>query len=124
MRGMKVNIATNHLLEVVKRNRETYAKILEEAKIEWRKKVIAAMEVNLEDAQAGGPVRTGIALPPPPDHLEEYDQAIAMLELSEDAQMELTSDQFDALVRNKWDWMGSAKVSMLSYCASAASLPD
>ena len=51
----------------------------------------------------------------PENHLDDYDRVIGMLEFSVADKVELTAQDFNAYVRNKWEWHNSFSSSNQAY---------
>jgi hypothetical protein len=51
----------------------------------------------------------------PEKHVEDFDNAIAMLENATDAVIELDQDMFNTLVLGKWDWQAQFKITNSVY---------
>ena len=54
-------------------------------------------------------------LPQPEAHIEDYDRVIEMLRLSVDDHINLSANEFDSYVRNKWAWSDSFVANTRSY---------
>ena len=51
----------------------------------------------------------------PDSHIEAYDQAIEMLELTTQDEIELSQTHFKQLVQDKWEWKASFMASSMKY---------
>lgn len=116
-----INVDRISLLEIVKKNREKHKQTFEAAYEIYRQKAILELSLNLKEAERGKKIITTIAMPEPLSFLEDYDQAIQMLEMSIDDSIELTSSNFSNLVLDKWHWNGKFVASISSYSSSARS---
>ena len=55
----------------------------------------------------------------PSSHLDEYDRSIEMLNLCVDQEVQLTQEEFQCFMRDKWGWERSFLVGSSQYSASA-----
>lgn len=113
MNSVKIN-KTELLARLVK-NREQHTKLYKAAEIGYRKKAIAKMAALLKQAQRGGEIVTVFRMPEPVNNSTEYNRVIAMLEMSVDEVIELTSHQFNSYVLDQWEWSGTVIASNLGY---------
>jgi hypothetical protein len=110
------------LLKILKKNRAEHREIFEEASEAFRKEVIKVLDQRLVDAKAGKRIRLRIDLTQPMDQTEEYDQAIAMCEMSVDDEIELSHENFRNYVLDKWHWRDQFIASNRAYSAKAAAM--
>lgn len=98
-----ITVNKNQLLETLRTNRAQHESDYKEAVEVYNTK---AAEWFIESAQLAeqGEVRRNLDLPLPTKFLDEYDQAIGMMEWEVDPQVELTQEQFSQWVMNKWTW--------------------
>lgn len=113
--GLTTNVARVNLLEILMSNREQHHHLFEEAWTEYRRRVVTAMEHNLDNARAGGDVQLMITMRTPEDHTEEYDAVIGLLEMSDDETIELNARDYERFVLDRWEWRRSFKDNTLSY---------
>jgi hypothetical protein len=110
MNEVKINV--NNMLAKLKENREKHLNIYEDAflgwKMEWIKKLEKCLELaegnddNYWDSKEAG----YFYLSKPKHYLEDYDQAITMLELCVEKEMVVTSEDIRHFVRDEWSWKG------------------
>ena len=81
----------------------------------FRKKVAERLTQMLDKANSGAEIELHVGLSHPVSNLEDYDEVIAMLEMTTDKEVELTSDQFRQYVMDKWHWRASAYALNQSY---------
>ena len=108
------------LLEIMKRNRENHAKIVEEAQAGFRTRVISRLDEMLAMAKKGKKIDINVGLQMPVDMTSEYDTAIGMLELDINATVELDQYQYKNWVQDDWDWSRQALASNAFYSKRAA----
>ena len=69
----------------------------------------------LADAKAGRSIQRSISLAEPADHTEDYDRVLAMLEMSVDETVILSSEEFSQYVLDRWTWSRFATSTNQSY---------
>jgi hypothetical protein len=113
--GLTTNTNVENLLAILKKNRSGHRQLYEEAFEEYRRQVVKAMEYNLDRARSGGDIRLSLAMRTPEDHTEEYDAVIGLLEMSTDQDVELTANDYQRFVLDRWEWARSFEVNTMSY---------
>ena len=121
MQSVKIN--REKLLEKVKENRENHHAVFERAVVVYKAKVIEELEAMLAVAKEGLRVKRSISLTEPVDMTREYDQVIAMLEMSVDEEIELTNREFAQYVLDRWSWKGQFAASNRQYVEEYNMLP-
>jgi hypothetical protein len=111
----EVTVKREQLLEKLKENREAHREVFEISLEGYRKAVIEHLERLLADAREGKRIEHNVRMPVPQDQTPEYDQAIAMLEMSVDDEIELTSQEFACYVMDRWGWKRQFTASNKSY---------
>lgn len=107
LRGMNtVRVKRTEVLEKLTVNRASHRTVFEQAIEGYHRAVVEHLENALADAKAGKQYSTSIYLPQPQDHTRDYDRAIAMLEMSLDDELELSSVEFAQFVLDDWGWKG------------------
>lgn len=105
------------LLAVVKKNRETHLADYAEAIVEYRKQSQIKLQEALDkrnetlDSYLGNTI--SISLPVPLNMVEQYDEIISQLEFSADKIIELSQQEFQNYVLDKWS--AAAKASSAFY---------
>ena len=112
MRDVKVK--RTELLEKVKANREKHIAEYHEAVDGYKAAALAEIDKGVqslrrqvESLQDGEMLRLAgvhFSLAVPENHAKDYDQVIAMLEMSVDAELTVRSDEFACYVMDDWDW--------------------
>lgn len=110
-----VKVAKAELLAKVRDNRANHRDLFVQAQIGYRKMVIDELDKSLSDAREGRAIKTHIALQAPSDHTDEYDNVLAMLEMSVDEVIELEAHDFQCYVRDKWQWAAAAHMLNSTY---------
>lgn len=122
MDKMKFSITT--IVEALERNREEHIQVVKEAEEGYRKKAIKVVEDILAQLKAGKAINTNTNLHRPESHVDDFDRAIRMLRLSTQSEIELDERQFDAYVRNQWNWGRQFLQANASYSERAMRLMD
>ena len=117
-----VKVKKADLLRILKKNRAEHRSIFEEASEAFRKEVIKVLDKRLADAKADKRIRLRIDMTQPMDQTSEYDQAIAMCEMSVDDEIELSHEDFRNYVLDKWNWRDQFIASNRNYSAKAAAM--
>lgn len=118
MKTMKFN--KTQILDALKKNREEHIEIVREAQSGFREKAISIFEQKLVVLRSGGSVEVNVHLDVPASHVDEFDNVIAMLEMTQDDTIELSDSDFQCFVRNKWRWEHQFLASNSCYSAMAA----
>ena len=110
----KVKVKRDELLKKVRQNRVKHIEEYAQAVIGYKKKAIQAVEdATKRLTQRIGELKEGeviklsaitFDLRVPQNHSRDYDQVIAMLEMSVDPELEIQTDEFAMYVMDNWDW--------------------
>lgn len=119
-----VKVPKAKLLEKLLNNRRWHIELYIEALAGYRKKIIVAVAKELANVKHGRDLKLSIlgAMSKPESHADDYDRAIAMLRMSVDETIELTADQFEQLVQDRWGWQNSFILRNSSYSSKIAKL--
>jgi hypothetical protein len=117
-----VKVRRNELLEKLSVNRDNHRTLFLEAQQGYRELVIQELDRSLRDAREGREIRTFIRMEAPQDHTGDYDTVIAMLNMSVDDTVELSSQEFRCFVQDQWQWAHAALVTNSAYAEHAKSL--
>jgi len=115
-RTYKVNIIT--LLTHLKKNRDEHVEIVEEAQAAFRKLAIEKLDAMLADAKSGKNIRTSLGLKVPTIHTDAFDNAIGILEMTQEAgetTIEIDAGEYERFVRNCWEWSETFSTSNSGY---------
>lgn len=110
-----VIVKKTELLPILKENRENHQSVFEAALGGYRLVMIREFEKRLAEIKTGKKIRRAFTMPVPADHLDDYDQAIEMLEMSVEDQIELSQHEFSCLVRDDWGWKNEFNQTSVSY---------
>ena len=112
----KVRVDKDKLIEKLQQNREAHA--IEHAKAlkTWNGLVLKRLGEALLLAEAGTEFRTDVLytdrdVVEPADHLDQYDDTIALLRASKDEVIVLGATEFKMYWLDKWQWQGTNKMS-------------
>lgn len=111
-----VRVDKIELLRKVRENREKHIVEAKVARDDYQEAAVAKLQAMLDEAQSGKIV-SHFDVPEPRDHTDSYDRVIAMLEMSEDQTVDLSHQEFDRYVRDKWEWKRDFDVVNASYAA-------
>lgn len=110
-----VKVARGTLIEKIKANRDDHREVFLKAQEKFKAAVIERLDTMLADARAGKKVSQYINLTAPQDHTKDYDNILAMLELSVDDVIELTQADFRQYVMDQWAWASQFGETAMSY---------
>lgn len=116
-----VVVKRTELLEKLKANRNAHQAVFELALEGYRKSIVEHLEMLLEDAKAGKRISHHIQREIPMNQTSEYDQAIMMLEMSVEDEIEITSNDFACYVMDRWAWKRQFSASNAIYASIAHS---
>lgn len=117
-RTVVVNV--RELLSKMRDNREEHQRIYLEALEGYKHKCISMLESRLKEAKStDGIVSMGFRIEKPVSYVEQYDTVIEMLEWTTEATIEVTMEEFNAWVRDRWDWQRGFLTSNSLYSSSA-----
>lgn len=114
-----VTVLKDRLRGTLLENRAKHAYDYEDAKrgfLETAEEKLAAL---LAEVRAGNVVETYLGLQTPESHLDDYDRAIQMLQWHTTEEVELTGEEFENLVMDKWQWKDRWSVSNSGYIQKA-----
>lgn len=108
------------VLEKLIANRAKHKTDYDEAVEGWKEAFIKEATETLKLAKAGTKYRRASKLTKPTEHLEEYDRAIAMFEMTSQEEIELSEREFVTFVMDKWDWSGQFETTSAMYKSFSA----
>jgi hypothetical protein len=112
-----VKVKRVDLLEIIKANRDKHRDLFLKAQVGYRELAIEWFEQRLKDARDGRAISRNITMPEPVDHTDDYDTAIAMLEMSVDDEVMIDQVAFAQYVMDKWTWKAHADFTNTAYAA-------
>jgi hypothetical protein len=115
-----VKVKKTELLAAVKANREQHRAIFLEAVDGYRTESLRLLEEKIATiTNSKRPTAISISLYMPEDHTKDYDNAIAMIEMSVDEELEIDEAGFNQLVRDDWQWKRQWLFSNQTYSSTA-----
>lgn len=101
---MTITAWTIDVLQTLRKNRETHATIVAEARQGYVDEAQRVLKERLKQLAEGKIVSLTFQLQPPRDFTNVYNIAITMLELHQNKTIELASEMVRCLVMDEWDW--------------------
>lgn len=120
---LTVSVSVEKLLDTLQINRDGHAAEYAKAKAGYIKVTTGQLNDYIERLANGEMLGRAYIPQPPEDHTGDYDDAIAMMQWSQDATIDLTQDQFKQYVQDDWGWKSSWVTSNSTYTAAAVALP-
>jgi hypothetical protein len=117
-RGRTYKVRIADLLGYLKKNRDEHLAIVEEAQTKFRELAINKLDSMLKDAKSGKNIRTTIGLKVPSIHTDAFDNAIGLMQMTQKAGeeiIEITADEYERFVRNRWEWTNEFLSSNRAY---------
>ncbi len=121
----RVKVKKQELLAKVMANREIHVKEYKEACLGYREQAIKRIDEvmdrlkrqvsALKEGEAIALAAVRFDLPVPESHKDDYDQVIAMLNMSVDDEIELDDEGFSQYVMDHWKWRQGWEVTKMSY---------
>lgn len=120
MRMNYVKVKKGDLLEKLKANRQKHEQEYKEALQGFQETVVESLTTKAVELKAKPPKEdVQVFLQAPQEYLEQYDQAIAMLEWSTQDEVELNGQEFAQYVLDKWSWKDQFAMSNTGYMEKA-----
>lgn len=130
MRGEERVLSYNRhdLIETLKQNLEEHKKIVQEARQNFKTRLLEEIDKMVENIREKATVDqviedfhdlTTVNLEPPRDYSKEYEETIALFELAEGDSVELTAAEFKNYFLDEWHWARDFLVSNAPYSISA-----
>lgn len=117
-----VKVKKSELLERIKLNREQHRKIFLEAVEGYRAEAERQLSAKIDAVRSSKkPIYVAISLYAPEDHTKDYDNAIDMIAMSVNEELEIDETSFNQLVRDDWQWKRQWLTSNAVYSSTAAS---
>lgn len=127
----EVKVRRDELLVKIRENRIKHVAEYDEAVAGYKEAAAEAIDSataklkrQVEELRAGEVIAlTAVMfnLRVPQNHSKDYDQVIAMLEMSVDDELSIRSDEFACYVMDDWDWKGDFLDVSNSYKSSSSS---
>lgn len=105
------------ILDALKQNRIEHEKTYHDAYEGFKLEVVEQLEASLKKAKAGEAYPVNIDATKPVHYLKDYDRTIRMFEMTNQNQIQLTTEEFNQYVMNDWRWNSSFESSTIGYAA-------
>jgi hypothetical protein len=107
----------DELIAALTKNRADHRVKFLAAQKGYRAKVVEELDAALDRARSGNEIDAFrvVQLPLPMDHTSEYDNAIEMLEMCVDDEIEISRQDYACLVRDEWGWKAAFTTTNSSY---------
>ena len=112
---MEMTFKVEELLGILRANLKDHKKIIKEAKAGYKKAIIAECKAKLDAAKKGEDFDKHFKSTLPGDHSRDYERTIKMLEMTVDEELDLTGDQFECYVMDRWQWQESFLATTSAY---------
>jgi hypothetical protein len=114
-----VLVAKDKLLKIIETNKDVHIKDFAETYEAYRSVAIDKLQEALDKAKSGGEVVVIMKMPAPApeNHTADYEQAIGMLKLSVEKNVQLSYVDYDRYILDKWDWKARFTLSNSGYLA-------
>lgn len=119
---IKLTFKREDILARLRENQARHIVILREANKGYLEQAQAALEAKLLVVKAGRLVSLSFDLSRPVSHLKTYEAMISMLEAASDEKLELTMEQQQAFMCDRWDWQEQFLTANSGYSGTARSL--
>lgn len=112
-----VTINKKDLIAKISANRNTHRDTFLKAQTQYRQFVIQELDKMLDEAKHGGQIKRHVSLVEPMDRTGDYDNVLTMLEMSVDDQIELSAQDFNRYVMDKWEWSAHVNFTNATYAS-------
>lgn len=102
--SMEMTFKVADLIKILKQNLKDHKKIVKEAKAGYKKALIKELQEKLALAKKGELTDLRIHATRIGDNSRDYERTIQMLEMTVDEELDLTGDQFECYVMDRWHW--------------------
>lgn len=117
LRNQTVNVNRVALILALKQGKTQHKAQLLEATTDYRSAAVAFLEEAKERTDRGDFSDIHFKLSEPVSKVSQYDDVIAMLEVSVDDTIQLDSEAYRAYYKNEWPWTNSFLESVGAYKA-------
>ena len=111
--NLKTKIEKLKLLNEIKANRKRHIDQYNEAVVEFKSEYLKKLKEMIDNADKE--IILYIQLRKPESHEEDYNLIISMLEMSSETHIEITQDEFENYVLDKWPWRDSFVANTMHY---------
>lgn len=115
LRNQTVNVNREALITALYEGLNVHQAQLTELKADYKKAVVKFMSAAARRARKGDFSDLVLRLQAPQDHSQEYIDAIEMLEVSVDENIQLDKETYKAYYRNEWSWSSGLETASALY---------
>lgn len=115
LRNQTVNVDRQALIDALYKGLQKHQTQYAELKEEYQKAVVKFMSAAARRARKGDFRDLVLRIQAPTDHSAEYIDAIEMLEVSVDVNIQLDKETYKAYYRNEWSWSAGLEVASAMY---------
>lgn len=116
---IEVNVDRKELLGILQENREEHYAEYEKAKQGFRILLQKELEKKLEQCKTGKKVELSFKNHKPDNHLDDFDDIIGLLKLTESSTVSVGMDEYKRYYKNEWDWKRYWHSSNVMYLSAA-----
>lgn len=109
---MNITLPKAELLEKLVENRRQHVEVYELAAEAYQKALVTEMKEKLAAVEAGEDISYFRFDGKPNNQVEDYDRAIAMVEMTSSDTVELNSTDFEHFILDKWYWKDDFKAKL------------
>lgn len=117
--NLSVDVNKEHLLDILRANRDKHEVDYEKAKVGFRKLLERELEKKLENLRAGKKVPLHFKNQKPDSHIKDYEDIIGMLEMATKDELKITHTQYKQWVQDDWHWKNNWMTSNAMYVSAA-----
>lgn len=120
----KVKLLKTSLLDKIKQNKEKHSELVKESKAGYLVEAEKHLKDRLKRIKDGECVSLNTNLAVPKDYTSEYDSCIQMFEMHQEEMVELSIQDFNKLVNDRWDWANDFFNTNARYSSSVAAMSN
>ena len=120
---LTIRVEKAKLIETLKENAAKHKEDYETAKAGFRIVLREELQQKLAQLDAGEKVELRINQQKPQSYYPEYLDIIDMLEWDESESVELSRSDFQAWVKDDWDWKNGWSITNTAYLSAGAAAP-
>lgn len=116
-----ITVSKTDLLEILRKNRDGHRATFDKAVEEFRSVSVKRLNAVVRQIKSGTMpnLYTLSQIPVPEEHTADYDRAIKMLEMHNEATVILNEQAYARLVDDEWDWRVSWMANTAMYLGGA-----
>lgn len=114
----RITISKSVLLPIVVENKNKHNEVFNLAVSGYWQKAENILSDKLEKVKNKERIENSLGLSYPVSYENDYNRVIRMLELTNEKEIDLSSNEFDQYVRNEWSWKNVFISNSLSYATT------